>query len=164
MPSLTPDPTKALFDRLRSLESRLQALEGRRKQRRPWGWYSAGNGITYPASTNTPIAWDDYAEVVSMVNPFTGTFTIPFDGPYKFHFITPVVGTARTVECSIYRTNTSTTLASRDMAFASAVGTFYPWITVVSLNESDTVQFRVNPSGGSAILSTDATLLVERIG
>lgn len=163
MPSTIPNHDNALFDTIRSLERRVQALETRRRGNRPWGSYYAGNGITYATGADRVILWDEWSESTFMMNPFAGLLSVPNDGVYESTFITGKAGTARLATVKVFRSNTGTTLASRDLLF-DANDYFNVWHVPLTLNAGDTIRITVNPSGGNLTLATDAAWLFRKLG
>lgn len=164
MPSLVPDPDRALLDRLAATEARLQALEMRRRVGRAYGWYQGGNGTFYALGAPRTILWDQASieDPVSAMNPFAGTYVAPFNGAYEVTLVLGAGNVGTTVTAALFRTNTGTTLASRDLAIETT-DRYNPWIHTVNLSAQDIFRVTIQPLA-SFTMGEAATLIVRQVG
>ncbi len=164
MPSLVPDPDRALMDRLAATEARLRALETRRQVGRPYGWYLGGDGTFYASGAPRTILWDQASieDPVSAMNPFDGTYVAPYHGAYEVALILGVSNVATVAKATLFRTNTGTALASRDLDIVTT-DAYNPWVHTVNLSAQDIFRVTIQPLA-SFTMGTAATLIVRQVG
>lgn len=120
MPSIIPDPSMELVNKIKSLESRVQSLEVRARRGLPWeflatydegGPYASGDRVQLSYWSRSALLTD------SMVNAVDNTITIPHTGKYLMMITPPhMSGTVVDVNMNLKRESDGATVWSFDFS------------------------------------------------